>query len=49
MKDHRVYFDFARAFLPDWLSKVVTSKAFTAVTLALIVLVVVLKVGISIG
>jgi len=43
MKNDWVLFDFARAFMPDWLSKAINLKVLTAVALALMLFVIVLK------
>jgi hypothetical protein len=45
VRDDWVLFDFARAFVPDWLSKAINLKVLTAVALALMLLVIVLKAG----
>ena len=45
MKNDWVLFDFARAFVPDWLSKAIHLKVVTVVALALMLLVIVLKAG----
>jgi hypothetical protein len=43
MKNDWVLFDFVGAFMPDWLRKVVNLKMISAVVLALMVFVIVLK------
>ena len=43
MKNDWVLFDFVRAFMPDWLTKVVNLRVFSAVALGLMLFVIALK------
>jgi hypothetical protein len=43
VRDDWALIDFTRALMPNWLSKATSMKAFTAVALALMFLVIVLK------
>ena len=43
MREDWVFFDFLRAFMPDWLSKATSLKVASIVTLALIIFVVAMK------
>ena len=45
MREDWALIDFARAFMPDWLAKFISMKTVAAVTLALILFVVVLKMA----
>ena len=45
MRDDWALIDFARAFVPDWLSKAMSLKVVSIVVLALLVILVVLKLG----
>ena len=49
MRDDWVFVDYLRIFVPGWLSKMLSLKVFSAVVLALTVLVVALKMGRTIG
>ena len=43
MKNDWVLFDFARTFMPNWLTNVVNLKVISAVALSLMVFVLVMK------
>ena len=45
MRDDWALIDFARAFMPDWLSKAASLKVVSVVGLAVLVILVLLKLG----